>query len=280
MRKIDVREITNAVAALAIEANTNLRADVYRALSSYLTKENNPRARRILRALLDNADCARKFKLALCQDTGLPYVFAQLGQAVSISGGDFVKALNQGIVQGYQKGCLRSSIIAHPLKRLSRPKFSPAVVHLELVKGRKLQLTVLPKGFGSENKSVVKMFNPTAGIDVLKDFVLSAVSQAGPDACPPFIIGVGIGGGIDQAALLAKKALLLPINKKNPDRLLAKLEKQLLEEINRLNIGPLGLGGRTTALGVNILAGPTHIAGLPVAVNISCHALRSASRRL
>ncbi len=280
MRKIHAREITNAVAELCIEANINLRGDVYKALSASEAQEKNSRARRILGVLLENADCARKLKVAICQDTGLPQVFAELGQAVLISGGDFLKAVNKGIEVGYQKGCLRNSIVAHPLKRGARPEFSPGVVHIDMVKGRHINLTVLPKGFGCENKSVVKMFKPTESVEAIRDFVISAVKEAGPDACPPFVIGVGIGGGLDQAAFLAKRSLLRPINRKNPDRLLANLEKELFKKINQLSIGPLGLGGRTTCLGVNILTHPTHIAGLPLAVNISCHALRSATRRL
>lgn len=280
MRKICAREITQTIAELCIQANTNLRRDVYRALTVSLSRENNRRARRILRALLENADCARKFKLAVCQDTGLAQIFVEMGQGVQICGGDFLKAINKGIEQGYRKGGFRNSVIAHPLKRKTTPGFSPGVVHLEMVKGRHLEFTVLPKGFGSENKTALEMFNPTEGIDKIRDFVVWKVKEAGPDACPPFIIGVGIGGGSDQAALLAKKALLRPINRRNPDRLLANLEKELLDKINQLGIGPIGLGGRATCLGVNILTCPTHIAGLPVAVNISCHALRSATRRL
>jgi fumarate hydratase subunit alpha len=280
MRKINARDITSAVAKLCIEANTNLRPDVYRALIKSLASEKNRRARGILQSLLENAACARKLKVAICQDTGLAYVFARLGQAVCICGGGFLKALTRGIEQGYRKGCLRSSVVAHPLKRDARPGFSPGVVHIDIVKGRHISLTVLPKGFGCENKSAVKMFKPTEEIGRIKDFIVGQVKQAGPSACPPFVVGVGIGGGLDTAALLAKKALLQPLDRKNPDRLLARLEKELLYKINRLGIGPLGLGGRTSCLGVNVLSYPTHIAGLPVAVNISCHALRSASRRL
>ena len=280
MRKIHVREIKKAVAGLCIQANIDLRGDVYKALKVSLVREKNSRARRILKALLENADCARREKLAMCQDTCLPYIFVELGQEALVCGGDLLKAINEGIEQGYRKGHLRNSIIAHPLKRNTGISFSPGVVHIDIVKGKYVNLTVLPKGFGSENKSQAKMFKPTEGKEAIRDFVLGAVKEAGPDACPPFVVGVGIGGGLDQAALLAKRALLRPINRRNPDRLLANLEKELLQEINRLDLGPLGLGGRTSALGVNILSYPTHIAGLPVAVNISCHALRSASRRI
>ena len=280
MRKIAAREITETVAKLCIEANTNLRPDIYRALSVSFAGEKKPRARGLLQALLKNADCARKLKLAICQDTGLTQVFVQLGQAVSIYGGEFLKAINKGIEQGYRKGCFRNSVVSHPLKRGRTPGFSPGIVHIDMVKGRHIKLTVLPKGFGCENKSQVKMFRPTEGIKAIKDFVLATVKEAGPDACPPFVVGVGIGGSLDRAALLAKKALLYPINRKNSDRLSATLEKELLKKINQSGMGPLGLGGKTTCLGVNISSGPTHIAGLPVAVNISCHALRSATRRI
>lgn len=280
MRKINVRKISEAVAKLCIEANINLRSDVYKALETSLAREANPRARYILQALIENADCARRLKLAICQDTGLAYVFVELGQEVLIYGGDFLEAVNKGIERGYKKASLRNSVIEHPLKRNNGSKFSPGVVHLELVKGRHIGLTVLPKGFGSENKGLIKMFKPTEGIEAIKNFVLYALKQAGPDACPPFIIGLGIGGGLDEAALLAKKALLRPINRENSDKLLASLERKLFKEANQLGIGPAGLGGKTTCLGVNILSRPTHIAGLPVAVNISCHALRSATKRL
>lgn len=280
MRRISASTITGAVAEACIEANTSLRGDVYRALKQCLRRERNKRARRILKALIDNADCASRLKVAVCQDTGLPYVFVELGQQVQISGGSLVQAINTGIRQGYKKGCLRNSIIAHPLKRKARPGFSPGIVHIDVVRGRQVNITIFPKGFGSENKSVVKMFKPTEDIERIKEFILHSVQEAGPDACPPFVVGVGIGGGADQAALLAKKALLRRIDKSNPDRLLAKLETDLLKEINQLGIGPSGLGGKTSCLGVNILTYPTHIAGLAVAVNISCHALRSAAKRL
>ena len=277
IRKVFAGDITRLVAQLAVRANINLRPDVYRALTLSLAKENNQRARGILKLLLENAAYARKFNLAICQDTGLPYVFVELGQKSLVCGGDFVKAINKGIARGYQRGFLRNSVISHPLVRNSRPGFSPAVIHIDSVPGERIKITVLPKGFGSENKGQVRMFRPTAAIGEIKQFVVQAVSEAGADACPPYVIGVGIGGGLDQAALLAKKALLYPLGRKNPDRILARLKKELLKEINLLGLGPMGLGGETTCLGVNILSLPTHIAGLPVAVNISCHALRSAS---
>ncbi|NQT00173.1 MAG: fumarate hydratase [Candidatus Omnitrophica bacterium] len=280
MRKISARLITDTVAWLCIQANINLRRDVYLALKKSYGHERNSRARRILKSLLDNADCARRLKLAICQDTGLPYVFVELGQKVQITGGDFVQAINKGIEQGYKKGKLRNSIIADPLRRNSTPGYAPGVIHIEMVRGSHLKLSVLPKGFGSENKTALKLFNPTTGVDALSDFIVQKVKDAGANACPPFVIGVGIGGGADQAMSLAKMALLRRIDKRNPDGLLAKLERELQKKINQLGIGPSGLGGETTCLGVNILTRPTHIAGLPVAVNISCHALRSAAKRL
>ncbi|MFH1046297.1 MAG: fumarate hydratase [Candidatus Omnitrophota bacterium] len=288
MRTIDAKTITNAVAQLSIRANTHLRSDVTQALRLALAQESNTRTKKMIRAILENAACARKNKLALCQDTGLAYVFAELGQGVVIRGGDFTAAIQRGIAQGYQRGSLRNSVIAHPLKRNSGSDFQPGVVHLEMVKGSHLKLTVFPKGFGSENKSQAKMFKPTAGITEIKQFILEAVRNAGAAACPPFVVGVGIGGGFDYAAFLAKKALLRNVTghtltgtgRSQVTGRIYKLEKELLREINRLNIGPMGLGGKTTALAVNIETYPTHIAGLPVAVNISCHALRSATARL
>jgi len=280
VRKISTREITKATAVLCIKANLHLRSDVYQALKKAFGSEKNKRAKRILKSLIENADYAKDLNLAICQDTGLPYVFVKLGQDVKISGGDLVRAINRGIEIGYKKGCLRNSVISHPLKRASGCGFSPAVVHIDIVRGRGLELAVLPKGFGSENKSQVRMFRPTESIESVCKFIASVAREAGASACPPFVIAVGIGGGMDQAALLAKKALLHPLNKRNKDLLLARLERDLLKRINRLNIGPMGLGGKTTCLGVNIQTHSTHIAGLPVAVNISCHALRSARKKL
>ncbi len=280
MRAINTQEIRKAVAHLCIQANINLRADVHKALESAARREKNKRARWIIASLLENAKYARDQKMAICQDTGFPYVFVELGQEVKLSGSPLQEAINQGIEDGYKKGCLRNSIIQHPLKRASGCKFSPGIIHVDIVNGKSVGLTVLPKGFGSENKSKVEMFRPTESLENLIKFVVSAVKEAGPNACPPFVVGVGIGGGMDHAALLAKKALLAPLGKNNPDKLLVRLEKDLLKKINRLNIGPMGLGGQTTCLGVNVKMHATHIAGLPVAVNISCHALRSARKVL
>ncbi len=252
-----------------------MRKDVLSALKSAYQKETNSRAKEMLKTIIENADIAKKEKLAICQDTGLPVVFAEIGQNVRIIG-DLNKAINKGIDLGYKNAYLRNSVIGDPLLR-GKSKYSPAVIHIDLVKGNKLKLTVLPKGFGCENKSQMKMFNPTAGIKEIKDFIVKVVKDAGPDACPPYVVGIGIGGTADLATLLAKKALIKKLNAKRYS-LYAKLEKDLLKHINKLNIGPMGLGGKTTALAVNIETYPTHIAGLPVAVNISCHALRSATK--
>jgi fumarate hydratase subunit alpha len=226
-----------------------------------------------LKAITTNAYIARKEKIAICQDTGLPTVFLEIGQDVNIKE-DLENAINKGIEQGYKKGYLRNSVITNPLLR-GKPGYSPAVIHTEITMGNKLKITVLPKGFGCENKAQLKMFNPTAKVNDIEEFIVEVVKTAGPDACPPYIVGVGIGGTADYAMFMAKKALLKPLNRK-----FTKLENSLLKKINQLDIGPMGLGGKVTCLGVNIETYPTHIAGLPVAVNISCHALRSASKTL
>jgi fumarate hydratase subunit alpha len=237
-------------------------------------REANKRAKAILSAIIANAAVARREKLAICQDTGMPLVFVEVGHKVGISG-DLAAAINKGIALGYKKGYLRKSIIKDPLKR-GAAGYVPAVIHTDIVRGNKIKLTVLPKGFGCENKSQLKMFKPTAAWPEIKEFIMETVKAAGPDACPPYIVGAGIGGTADYACLLAKKALLRKLYAKRYT-LYANLESALLSEINKLNIGPMGLGGKTTALAVNIETYPTHIAGLPVAVNLSCHALRSAS---
>ncbi len=273
MKTINAQTITEAVKNLSIEANLRLRKDVFLRLKQAYAKETNKRAANILNAVLENARIARQERLAICQDTGLPCVFVELGQDVKVKG-DFNLAINKGIELGYKKGYLRNSIVNDPLNR-GRPGYYPAVIHTDIVKGDKLRITVLPKGFGCENKTRLKMFNPTSKIEDIKAFIVETVKLAGPDACPPYILGVGIGGSAEYACLLAKKALL---NKVKGGK--QRLEQDLLKGINNLNIGPMGLGGKTTALGVNIETYPTHIAGLPVCVNISCHALRSASKIL
>ncbi|MFH1655824.1 MAG: fumarate hydratase [Candidatus Omnitrophota bacterium] len=277
MKKINTNTISKTISQLCSQANFDLRKDVLSALKNANRKEKNARAKRTLKAIIDNAAVARKDKLAICQDTGLPVVFLEVGQNVQFTGGDLNKAIQRGIESGYKKAYLRNSVIKNPLKR-TKPKFSPGVVHIDFVKGSRLKITVMPKGFGCENKSLMKMFNPTVEINTIKKFIVDAVKAAGPDACPPYVVGVGIGGNADAVNLLAKNALLRPINRRNAQKRIRILEKDLLNRINRLNIGPMGLGGKTTALAVNIETYPTHIAGLPVAVNLSCHALRSATK--
>jgi fumarate hydratase subunit alpha len=276
MKVIPANKIRDTVADLCIQANLLLRKDVLAQLRGAYLKETDKRAKRILKAILKNASIAKKEKLAICQDTGMPVVFLEIGQDVKIKG-DLQGAVNKGVELGYKKGFLRNSIIPDPLQR-GKPGYSPAVIHIDLVKGDKIKITVLPKGFGCENKTQLKMFNPTAKLDEIKKFIIDAVKSAGPDACPPFVVGVGIGGTADYAAFLAKKALLKKV--KSQKSKVHKLEEELLLKINKLNIGPMGLGGKNTALGVNIETYPTHIAGLPIAVNISCHALRSAVKIL
>jgi len=270
MKTISADKIKETISELCIRANTILRRDVLTQLKAAHSKETNQRARKILGAIIANAKIAAREKLAICQDTGLPVVFLEIGQNVRING-DLNSAVNKGVEAGYRKGYLRSSVIKDPLLR-GKPGYNPAVIHTEIIRGNRLRISVLPKGFGCENKTQLKMFNPTAGIKEIKKFIVETVESAGPDACPPYVVGVGIGGTADYACFLAKKALLRPIAVKA-----GKLERDLFKEINKLNIGPMGLGGKVTCLGVNLEVRPTHIAGLPVAVNINCHALRSAT---
>jgi fumarate hydratase subunit alpha len=278
MRIISVSVITAAVADLCVRANLVLRKDVLLALKNAYLKESGRRTREILAAIIENAYIAQKEKIAVCQDTGIPCVFVELGEDARVAG-DLKSAVNRGVELGYKKGFLRDSIIKDPLSR-GRPGYRPAIIHIDIIKGDKLKITVLPKGFGCENKAQLRMFKPTADISEIKKFIIEAVKQAGPDACPPYVVGIGIGGTADYACLLAKKALLRRVSG-YPDKRLSgtrKIEIDLLSAINKLNIGPMGLGGKTTALAVHIETYPTHIAGLPVAVNISCHALRSATK--
>lgn len=277
-RAITAAEVTKTVEELCLKANIFLRRDVLSGLNKAYAKESNKKAKAILCAIVRNAQIAAKKKIAICQDTGLPAVFVSLGEGVSVKG-NLAGAINKGIESGYRKASLRNSVIRDPILRGSS-FYGPAVIHIQVSRGRSLGLTVFPKGFGCENKTKLKMFDPTVPLEEVKSFIVSVVREAGPDACPPYVVGVGIGGSADYACLLAKKALLRDINKPNPRPKLAALEKELLLRMNRLNIGPMGLGGAATVLGVNIESYPTHIAGLPVAVNLSCHALRSASKSI
>lgn len=277
MKKITAKMIRSAVSELCIKANTVVRANVKAALAGALKNETESRPRGLLEQLLQNVEIARREKLAICQDTGMPVVFVEVGRDVNLSGVDVTAAVNQGVRDGYQNGYLRNSVVADPILRKGPSTFTPAIIHFDFVSRRGMKISVLPKGFGCENKSKLKMFNPTAKLEEIEDFIVSSVAEAGPDACPPYILGVGIGGSADYAAMLSKKAFLRPINQRSRLPHVAEFEKRLFERVNGLGIGPMGLGGRTTLLGISILTHPTHIAGLPVAVNISCHALRSAT---
>lgn len=242
--------------------------------------ETSPLGKEILGTLIENARVAREESSPMCQDTGMTVVFVRMGQNVQVTGGFIEDAINQGVRQGYEKGYLRKSVVKDPLRRENTRDNTPAVIHYEIVPGDVFHITVSPKGFGSENKSALKMLTPSEGVEGVKRFVLETVSAAGGNPCPPIIVGVGIGGTMERAAYLSKKALLRPLDTQNPDSALAALEAELLSEINKMGIGPAGFGGTTTALGVNILTYATHIAGLPVSVNIGCHATRHAEGSL
>ena len=279
MREIKAAAVTEAVAALCIEANAHLPADVEAALAAARAAEPWPLAKHTLGLLEKNLEMADQCALPICQDTGMAVVFAELGQEVHIDG-DFEAAVNEGVRRGYGEGYLRKSIVGDPLRRVNTGDNAPAALHLRLVPGDKLKLTVAPKGFGSENMSRLAMLRPADGVEGVERFVLETVRLAGPNPCPPMVLGVGIGGSFDGVALLAKQALLRPLDRPNPDGYYAALEKKLLAAVNELGIGPQGFGGKTTALGLAIETAPTHVAGLPVAVNVSCHATRRASAEL
>ena len=277
MREISAKKIIEAVKNLCLEANTDLSEDVEEALNKALKQEDSPRGREILRQVIQNAEIARKEKLPMCQDTGTAVVFVELGQEARIIDGLLEEAVNEGIGRGYCQGYLRKSIVQDPLKRKNTSDNTPAVIHTEIVPGEKIKIGLLCKGGGAENKSAVKMLKPSSTKEEIEQFILETVKNAGPDACPPFIVGVGIGGNFDTVAIIAKKALLRPVGNHNSESDTAKWEKELLEKINKLGIGPMGLGGRTTALAVNIERRPCHISSLPVAVNMECHAHRFKS---
>jgi fumarate hydratase subunit alpha len=274
MREIDVKEITNKVAQLCIEANCLLGEDVKTAIKKAIEKEESPLGREVLKQILENAEIAKKEMVPLCQDTGLTVVFLEVGNEVRFVGGDLNEAINEGVRKGYIEGYLRKSVVKDPFRRENTKDNTPAVIHLSCVKGNQVKITVMPKGGGSENMSEVKMLTPAAGIEGVKEYVVQRVKESGANPCPPIVVGVGIGGTLEYAALLAKKALLREIGSPHPDPFYAEMEEDLLERINRLGIGPQGFGGRITALAVFIEAFPCHIASLPVAVNINCHAVR------
>ena len=276
MRSIPLEKIKEAVAELAIRANIILRKDVLAALKKSIYSEREISAKNILKMLIENAKIAKKNKMPICQDTGMAVVFCDIGDKVQIAG-DVNKAIDDGIGLAYKEGSFRKSIVKDPFLRSNTKTNTPAVVHYNFIKGDKIKITVVPKGFGCENASAIKMFNPTDTEKDIENFVVGVVELSGADACPPLVIGIGIGGTMDKAASLATEAIIRPINKSNSIKHIAKLEKDILTKVNKTGIGPAALGGKTTALGVNILDFPTHIAGLPVCVKISCHATRSAT---
>jgi fumarate hydratase subunit alpha len=280
MKEINVSQITCEVRDLCIESNYYLNKDIRDRLKEAYEIETWEIAKDIIDKILINANIAEEENLPMCQDTGMTCVFVEIGQDIHIIGGSLEEAINEGVRRGYQEGFLRKSVVRDPIDRVNTKDNTPAVITYSIVPGDKLKITVAPKGFGSENMSQLKMLKPSDGIEGVKRFILQTVKEAGPNPCPPIIVGVGIGGTFDRAAALAKKALVRSTGDSNSDPYYEALEKELLEKINELGIGPQGFGGRTTALAVNIETFPTHIAGLPVAVNINCHATRHAEIEL
>ena len=273
MRTIQAEQITQVVKRLCIEANCHLPGDMKRCIEESHDLEKWPQAKEILERIMENYTIADEKNQPICQDTGVACVFLKIGQEVHIDG-DITEAVNEGVRIGYTEGYLRKSVVRDPLDRVNTGDNTPAMIYFDIVPGDKLEITVAPKGFGSENMSQIKMLRPSDGLQGVKDFVKKVVEEAGPNPCPPIVVGVGIGGTFDKAAYLAKKALMRSVDVRNEKPFYANLEKELLEEINALGIGPQGFGGKTTALAVNIEEYPTHIAGLPVAVNINCHVTR------
>ncbi len=276
MREIDVSIVKETISALCLKANFVLRNDILKAIRHAITIETDQRAKNILRSIVENARIARRKGLAICQDTGIAVVHMGIGQGVLVTGGSLAEAVNEGVREAYRKGCLRSSVVGDPMIRENTGTNTPASILTDIVAGDRIRIEVSPKGFGSENKSMIRMFRPTAGQKEIRDFIVDVARHAGPDACPPLVLGIGIGGTFEGCAGLAKRALFRRIDRRNPKKHIARLERDLVKEINALGMGPMGLGGKTTVFGVNILEAPTHIAGFPVAVNVSCHATRSA----
>jgi fumarate hydratase subunit alpha len=273
MREINTEDIISAVAKLSQEANYFLGDDMFKALEDGKQREISPVGRDILEQILDNAKIARDEKVPICQDTGFAVVYLEIGNEIHVNG-DIYEAVNEGVRQGYNKGYLRKSIVNNPIDRVNTGDNTPAVIHINIVSGDKFRIVVAPKGGGSENMSALKMLKPADGIKGIKEFVLNTVEVAGANPCPPIIVGVGIGGTFEKAAMLSKEALLRPVYDSHPDSRISDIEKEFLEDINKLGIGPQGLGGLITALAVKIEVFPCHIASLPVAVNLNCHAAR------
>lgn len=280
MREVNVNEIINTVKELCIKANKVLPDDLADCIKCGLDNETKELPKSIMGDIVKNLDCAAELDIPICQDTGMAIVFAEIGQEVHIVGGGFEEAVNEGVSRGYTEGLLRKSVVSDPLERVNTNDNTPAVIHTRLVPGDKITLTVAPKGFGSENMSRIKMFTPSATKEDIMDFVIETVIIAGGNPCPPIVLGVGIGGSFEQCAYLAKKALCRCVSVRNEKPLYAEMEKELLKRVNETNVGPQGFGGKTTALAVNIETAPTHIAGLPVAVNVGCHVTRHASAEI
>lgn len=278
MRTISVQEITRNIKEMCIEANYELSDDVKNAIYYHEETESNQLGKQILSQLKENMDIAENENIPICQDTGMAVVFMKIGQDVHFDGGSVEDAINEGIRQGYTEGYLRKSVVGDPIERVNTKDNTPGVIHYELVPGDKVELTVAPKGFGSENMSRVCMLKPADGIEGVKEAILETVRLAGPNACPPVVVGVGIGGTFEKCALLAKKALIRELGSHNAIPYVKDLEEEMLQKINAIGIGPGGLGGDTTALGINIETYPTHIAGLPVAINMCCHVNRHKTR--
>ncbi len=279
MREIDSKRITEEVKRMCMEVNTHLSEDVSDALEAAAGREDSPIGQRILGQLQENLQIAGEEKIPICQDTGMAVVFIRMGQDVHVSG-SIEDAVNEGVRQGYEEGYLRKSVVGDPIERVNTKDNTPAVIHYEVVSGDEFEITLAPKGFGSENMSVLKMLKPADGIEGVKQVILDAVAAAGPNACPPVVIGVGIGGTFEKCALLAKKALTRKLDSESPIPWVRELEQEMLDKINALGVGPGGLGGSVTALGLNVETYPTHIAGLPVAVNICCHVNRHITTKI
>lgn len=280
MRTVNVSDVISTVKEMCIEVNYHLSSDMLEALSLAEREEKSELGVKILQQLDENLKIASEGEIPICQDTGMAVFFVEVGQEVHIEGGSLTDAINEGVRRGYEEGYLRKSVVGDPLIRVNTKDNTPAVIHYDYVSGDKLKITVAPKGFGSENMSRVFMLKPADGIEGVKNAVLTAVSDAGPNACPPIVVGVGIGGTFEKCALMAKQALTRPVGSHSDILYVRQMEEELLTRINKMGIGPAGLGGTVTALGVNILTYPTHIAGLPVAVNICCHVNRHAVREL
>ena len=280
MREIHVSNIIESVKRLCIEANYYLCDDIRRRIEEAKENETYPSAKEILDILIQNAEIAKNEDMPMCQDTGMAVVFIEIGQDVHIVGGSIEDAINEGVRQGYIEGYLRKSVVNDPIERINTKDNTPAIIHYNVVSGDEIDITVAPKGFGSENMSQIKMLKPSDGVEGVKEFVLKVVKEAGPNPCPPIVVGIGIGGTFEKCAYLSKKALLRSTDIRNSNEYYSNLEKEILESVNKLGIGPQGFGGKTTALAVNIETYSTHIAGLPVAVNINCHATRHAHVRL